>query len=122
MGGIINIDFDHPDETRSFAHGRVDIVRIGDSAVARLSLDPGWHWSTDVKPIAGTDNCQVRHVGYMVSGRLGVTMADGAEQEIGSGEAYVIEPGHDATVVGNVPVVAVEFSTTAAETYAKKPS
>lgn len=120
MGGITSVDFDHPDETRSFPHGRADIVRVGPSTIARLTLEPGWHWATDVKPIAGTDTCQVRHVGYLVSGRLQVTLADGTVQEIGPGAAYVIEPGHDAVVAGNDQFVAVEYSTPAAETYAKQ--
>lgn len=119
MGGITTVAFDHPDETRSFNHGHVDIVRIGTSTVAQLSLDPGWHWADDVKPLAGTEHCQVRHVGYMVSGRLKVIMQDGTEQEVEAGHAYVIEPGHDAMVVGNDRMVAIEFSTEAAESYAK---
>lgn len=119
MTGITTIAFDHPDESRTFAHGRSDIVRVGNSAVAQISLEPKWHWADDVKPLVGTDTCQVRHVGYLVSGRLRVTMDDGSELEIAPGQAYVIEPGHDAFVVGNDKVVAVEFSTEAAETYAK---
>ncbi len=119
MGGVTTVEFDRPDETRTFPHGQADIVRVGNATVARLSLDPGWHWASDVKPIAGTDTCQVRHVGYMVAGRLHVTMEDGTEQEIGPGQAYVIEPGHDARVVGNDKAISVEFSTPAAETFAK---
>ena len=122
MAGVTTIDFDRPDETRSFTHGRADIVRIGTSSVARLSLQPGWHWAEDVKPIAGTETCQVRHVGYMVSGRLRVKMADGTELDIGPGDAYVIEPGHDAEVVGNDQLVALEFATQAVETFAKTAS
>jgi hypothetical protein len=122
MDGVTSVDFDHPDETRTFPHGRADIVRVGPSTIARLTLEPGWHWAQDVKPIAGTDTCQVRHVGYMVSGRLKATMADGTELEIGPGEAYVIEPGHDAVVLGDNQVIGVEFSTPAAETFAKAAS
>lgn len=122
MGGIITINFDHPDETRKFPHGKADIVHVGESAVARLSLEPGWRWATDVKPIAGTESCQVRHVGFMAKGRLKVMMTDGTEQVVDSGGAYIIEPGHDAEVVGSEPVVAYEFSTVAAEAYAKKSS
>ena len=79
-----------------------------------LSLEPGWHWSEDIKPLAGTDTCQARHVGFMESGSLHVMMADGA-MDIGPGETYVIEPGHDAEVAGNEPVVALEFATQTAE-------
>ena len=119
MNGITTVAFGHPDETRSFSHGRVDIVRVGNSTMAQLSLEPGWHWEEDIKPLAGTERCQVRHVGYMIAGRLSVTMEDGSTQEITPGQTYVIEPGHDAAVVGNDVVLAVEFSTEAAETFAK---
>lgn len=119
MSGVVTIDFDHPDETRAFPHGRVDIVRAGPSTIAQLSLEPGWHWKEDVKPLAGTDTCQARHVGYMESGRLQVTMADGTKLEIGPGETYVIDPGHDARVIGNEPVVALEFASQTAEGFAK---
>jgi hypothetical protein len=54
MSGVTTIDFEHPDETRTITHGRVDIVRVGPSTIAQLSLEPGWHWSEDVKPLAGT--------------------------------------------------------------------
>jgi hypothetical protein len=115
----MGIDFDHPDETRSFANGTSDIVHVGESTIARLTLQPGWHWGDDVKPLAGTDSCQLRHVGYLVSGRLKVTMDDGTETTNEAGRAYVIEPGHDAWTVGDETVVALEFATRSAETFAK---
>jgi hypothetical protein len=121
MSGVTTVDFGHPDETRTFDHGRVDIVRVGPSTIAQLSLEPGWHWSKDVKPLAGTDTCQARHVGFMESGRLHVMMEDGTEMDIGPGETYVIEPGHDAKVVGNEPIVALEFATETAERFARIP-
>lgn len=95
-------------------------MRMGSSTIAQLRLEPGWHWATDVKPIAGTGTCQVRHAGYMISGRSKVTMADGSSKEIVAGDTYLIEPGHDAVVADTEPVVALEFSTTAAEIYAKQ--
>jgi hypothetical protein len=78
-----------------------------------------WRWSENVKPIVGTDSCQVLHTGYQVSGRLHVRLEDGTEEEVGPGEAYVIPPGHDAWVVGDEPVVTVEMSWVTAEEYAK---
>jgi len=121
VSGVTTIDFDHPDETRTFSHGRVEIVRVGPSTIARLSLEPGWHWSEHVKPLAGTETCQARHVGFMESGRLHVMMADGTQMDIGPGETYVIEPGHDAEVIGNESMVALEFATQAAEGFARIP-
>lgn len=119
MAGVSTIDFDRPDETRTFSHGRIDIVRVGSSSIARLSLEPGWHWDEHVKPVAGTETCQTRHVGYLAAGRLRVMMEDGTRLEIEPGESYVIEPGHDAEVIGNEPIIALEFVTQTAETFAK---
>jgi hypothetical protein len=58
-------------------------------------------------------------VGTVESGQLHVRHNDGTEVEISPGDAYVIEPGHDAWVVGSVPFVAYEFDSKAAESYAK---
>lgn len=114
------IDFEHPDETRTFGHGQVDIVHAGSSSIARLTFQPGWHWATDVKPIAGTNSCQVRHVGMVVSGHLHVKMDDGTELDLHPGDTYIIAPGHDGSVVGKETMVALEFSTPAADSFAKK--
>ena len=118
MGGVTSIDFDHPDETRTFTNGQWDIVHIGNSTVARATFQPGWHWGDDVKPLVGTDSCQQRHVGYLVSGSLRVRMEDGTEVTCCPGQAYVIEPGHDAWAEGDEPTVVMEFATRSAETYA----
>jgi hypothetical protein len=44
---------------------------------------------------------------------------DGTEQEIGPGQTYVIESGHDAWVVGSEPVVGFEFQSRTAEEFAR---
>lgn len=111
---------DSPDETRIFENGEVGVVSLGDFTASRLVLEPGWRWSENVKPIAGTDSCQVLHTGYQVSGHLHVRMDDGSEAEVGPGEAYVVPPGHDAWVVGDEPVVTVDMSSVTAEHYAKE--
>jgi len=111
---------DSPDETRTFENGKAEVVTLGDFTASRLVLKPGWRWSENVKPIAGTDSCQVPHTGYHVSGRMRVRMDDGTEEEVGPGEAYVIPPGHDAWVVGDEPVVTVDMSRVTAEHYAKE--
>ena len=113
-------NLDSPDETRTFENGKAQVVTLGDFSASRLVLEPGWRWSENVKPIAGTDSCQVLHTGYQVSGRLRVKMDDGTEKEYGPGDAYVIPPGHDGWVVGDEPVVTVDMSTVTAEHYAKE--
>ncbi|MGE3797685.1 MAG: cupin domain-containing protein [Thermomicrobiales bacterium] len=115
-----HIDFDHPDETRTFPNGRWDIVHAGSSTIARATMEPGWKWSNDVQPLVGSESCQHRHVGYGVSGRLKLIMDDGSAFTVDAGQTYIIEPGHDAEVVGNEPFIGVEFSQRSAEGYAKK--
>ena len=101
---------DSPEETRSFAdHGEANVVHVAGRPVMRNTYEPGWRWSEDVKPIAGTDSCQVKHLGYCLSGRMHVAMDDGGEQEIGPGDAVSIEPGHDAWVVGDEACVFLDF-------------
>jgi hypothetical protein len=92
---------------------------MGGTSAARLELEPGWRWSECIKPVAGTESCQVRHVGLVQSGTLHIAHDDGTELDIGPGQAYVIEPGHDAWVVGDEGFVAFEFEHTAAETFAR---
>ena len=119
MAGVQRLDFDSPDETRTPEKTRVDVVRLGDTTAARMTFEPGWKWSECVKPVAGTDSCQVRHIGVAQSGRLVVKHEDGTEAEVGPGDAYVIEPGHDAWVVGDERFVGFEFESRSAEEYAR---
>ena len=102
--------FDKPDETRMFqGNGMADMVMIAGRPVLRGTFEPGWRWSANVKPIAGTDTCQVSHLGYCMQGRMRVLMNDGSEQEITPGQIIAIPPGHDAEVVGNESCVFLDF-------------
>jgi uncharacterized cupin superfamily protein len=102
--------FDSPDETRPFeGNGHVDVVQVGGQGVGRGQFEPGWKWSTNLKPIAQTDSCEVSHLGYCVSGRMKVSMDDGGEFEIGPGEVAAIPPGHDAEVVGDEACIWIDF-------------
>lgn len=95
----------------------MDVVTLDEVAIGRFVFQPGWRWSRDVAPVVGTRSCQHRHLGYTISGTLGVRMDDGTEMTIGPGEAYEIPPGHDGWVVGEVPWESVEF--TSAHEFAK---
>ena len=119
MPGVQARPFDAPDETRTPDKTKIELVRMGGTNASRMSLERGWRWSESIKPIAGTDSCQMRHVGVLLSGTMHVAHDDGTEQEIGPGYAYVIEPGHDAWVVGGEPVVGFEFESRTAEEYAR---
>ena len=97
-------------ETRTIDKGKLEVVEVGGMTLSRATLEPGWKWSECVKPIVGTDSCEVPHRGYVVSGRLHLEMDDGNTVEIGPGDAYSIEPGHDAWVIGDETYVGIDFS------------
>jgi hypothetical protein len=100
------VNIDQPHERRPFAaHGHMDVVTMGDFTLGRGVFEPGWKWSEDVKPIAGTESCQARHTGICVSGQMTVRSDDGSELTIGPGDVVVLEPGHDAWTVGSQPCV-----------------
>jgi mannose-6-phosphate isomerase-like protein (cupin superfamily) len=120
MAGVEKRTFDSPDETRTPNKTRADVVHLGGTTAARLTLEPGWTWAECVKPVAGTESCQHRHVGVVQSGRMRVTHDDGTVLEIEPGEAYVIEPGHNAEVLGDEAFVGFEFEAKAAEEYARQ--
>jgi hypothetical protein len=102
-------DFAAPDEVRQFDKGRVELVNIGTGVVGRLVLDPGWRWSDSVKPLAGTELCEAPHFQYHVSGTLRIVAADGTEFDGTPGMVTSLPSGHDAFVVGDDPVVIVDF-------------
>ncbi len=100
-----------PDETRPFvAHGHAEMHTIGKhGSVMKGVFEPGWKWSQDVAPIAGTKSCQAPHLGHVVSGRMHIRMDDGTGMDIGPGDFFEIEPGHDAWVLGDEPCVLIDF-------------
>jgi hypothetical protein len=106
-----------PDEVRAPDKTRVEVVNLQGYTIGRLSFEPGWRWSTCVKPVVKTDLCQNSHVGHAVAGRIRVRMADGSEKTISAGESYTIPPGHDAWVEGNESFVGIEVLS--ADVYAK---
>jgi len=119
MAGVEKRDFDSPDETRTPDKTRVDVVHLGGTTAARFAMEPGWSWEACVKPVAGTESCQHRHLGVVQSGRMRVMHDDGTTVELGPGDAYVIEPGHNAEILGDEPFVGFEFAAKSAEEYAR---
>lgn len=112
MAGLERKRFDTPDEKRSFndEKGGVELVNVGAGTIGRATFHPGWKWSDHVRPIAGTDSCQVPHLGYVVSGRQVVRMDDGEELEIGPGDVISIPSGHDGWTLGDEPCVLIDFA------------
>ncbi|QSR27771.1 cupin [Nocardioides aromaticivorans] len=101
--------FSAPDETRSFERGVAEILTVGGTPIGRLTLQPGWRWSEHVKAIAGTELCEAPHFQYHVSGELGILMADGTELVARPGDVTSLPEGHDAWVIGDEPVVVVDW-------------
>jgi hypothetical protein len=117
MASLDKASFDAPHETRPFkAHGHVDVITLGGFTLGCGVFEPGWRWSEDVKPIAGTDSCQARHSGICIAGSMTVRSDDGSESTLSTGDVFVIEPGHDAWTVG--PEACVLYDTGVAA-YAK---
>jgi hypothetical protein len=105
-----HVSFDKPDDVREGANWRMELLNLdGGAQVGRITLQPGWRWSQDVKPVAGTELCMAPHQQYHLSGRLHVVMEDGTEFQAGPGEVTSIPAGHDAWVLGDEPVVAVDW-------------
>ena len=111
MASIDVKNINSPDETRPFADkGHADVLNVGDHVVLYGTFEPGWRWSDDLKPLAGTDSCQVEHIGYVLEGRMALRMDDGTEQEFGPGDTFHMPPGHDAWIVGDKPCVMIDIT------------
>ena len=110
-------NINQPDETRKFkANGHVEVVTLGDFTLGKGTFEPGWRWSIDVKPIAGTASCMTRHTGVIVSGSMAVLSDDGTRETYGPGDVFLMEPGHDAWIEGNEPCIVFD---TGVKAYAK---
>ncbi len=108
---MVTKSFNTPDETRKPSDKtKIEVVKLGDKEVLKTTFSPGWRWSTDIKPVAKTDLCGVHHMGYQVSGKMHIKLSDGQEVEIGPDDVADIPPGHDAWVVGDEPVVLIDFT------------
>lgn len=102
-------NFGAPDEVRKFDKGKLELIKIGGVTIGKATFEPGWKWSESVKPIAKTKSCLAPHFQYHVAGVLKVVMDDGTEKELKAGDVSLLPPGHDGRVVGNEPVVLVDF-------------
>jgi class 3 adenylate cyclase len=107
---VLRKNVNEPDELVEFPNVRTEIVHLGDMTVGRFVNAPGWRWSNDVRPRVGGEWCQIRHVGFIISGRLGCDFTDGSSVVFGPGDVFEIPPGHDGYTVGDEPVVQIEWT------------
>ena len=109
MAGVRRKPLSEPDEVRPYERGRTEIYELDEMVIGRMTMEPGWEWEKDVRPIAGTERCEYHHLGVCLSGVLRVELGDGSTADIGPQEAFEIPPGHLAWVIGDAPWVAVDF-------------
>jgi hypothetical protein len=86
----------------------VDVAKVGSGRVKRSIYPVGFRWSKDMAPQVGTDRCGFLHVGFLARGSVAGEYEDGCTFEFTAPAAVVIEPGHDAWVVGDEPAVLIE--------------
>jgi len=111
MAEMFASNIERDGEARNFAaHGGAALASAGAVTMMRGVFEPGWRWSQDVKPLAGSDSCQTHHMGYVISGRMHIVADDGSELDLGPGDLFDLPPGHDAEVVGNEPAVLLDVS------------
>jgi class 3 adenylate cyclase len=103
-------NLDRPDERREFPNGFGVVVEVGSHAVGQAVLQPGWRWSTDIRPAVGTPSCQIHHFHVVLAGRFAVRMDRGEEHEFVANDVVDVPPGHDAWVVGDEPAIVLDIS------------
>jgi quercetin dioxygenase-like cupin family protein len=109
--------FENPDTVKTFPKGKFETVSLGGMTIGRATYEPGWRWSEHVGKAQGLKECQVEHVGMVVSGRAMAAMTDGTNIETRAGDVFYIPPGHDSWVIGDEPYVSLHFL--GAEDYSK---
>lgn len=87
----------------------IDAVAAANGQVKRVIYPPGFRWSTHMKPVIGTDLCMHGHVGFLTAGRVKGQYRDGCAFDFAAPAVVVVEPGHDAWVVGREPAVLIQF-------------
>ncbi len=109
MATIEKRSLDQPKETRKLEKQKVESVTVAGITINRVTAEPGWRWSRNLGPAAGTKSCQMNHLIYVVSGGLKVRMDDGKEEELGPGDIGSVPPGHDGWTLGDKPAVWLEI-------------
>jgi class 3 adenylate cyclase len=110
MAEVTRGNLDAPDEVIEFPKITASLVDLGDLTVGLMVSEPGWRWSVHNRPKVGGEWCQARHIGVILSGRLGIEFSDGSSAEFGPNDVFDIPPGHDGFTIGDKPVVQVEWS------------
>src|SRR5262249_33876407 len=78
--------------------------------LGKVAPETGWGLYEHIRRSVGGGWCQVRHMGLVLSGRLGILYPDGTEVVYGPDDAFEIPPGHDGYTVGDEPCVQILFA------------
>jgi class 3 adenylate cyclase len=100
---------ERPDEEFSAENVVAGYVRLGDLTIGRVVQQPGWRWSTYMRPIVGGTSCQARHVGLLLQGGFHFEFEDGSTLDVGPNEVYEAGPGHDSWIVGDIEAISIEW-------------
>lgn len=102
----------HLADTEAEHHGLISkrTAELDGVAVTEVTFNAGAVWSTDLKPLAGTDLCELPHVALVTGGTLVVVMTDGEREEFSAGDVMLLPPGHDAWAAGDEACTFIEFS------------
>ena len=109
MATVEKKSLNQPEDTKKLQKAKKESVTVAGVTITRITAEPGWRWSKDLRPVGGTESCQVHHILYVVSGRLKVRMDDGKEEEFGPGEVGSVPPGHDGWTLGDKPAAWLEI-------------
>ena len=115
MATLSKKNFSNPDEKMTPEKTDMRIVDLAGTKMARIEVQPGWKWSECIKPIKKTESCEAKHIGIVQSGRMKLKHKDGSELEVGPGDAYIFEPGHDAWVLGDEAFIGFDLTQLAQE-------
>ena len=109
MSNVMKVSFEEGEiKTPDKAHSST--VKLGNFTMSKTTLQPGWSWSSCIKPIVGTESCQAGHVGVVIKGEMKVKHDDGTEDNFKAGDAYYLAPGHDGWIVSDDEFVSYEFT------------
>src|SRR5262245_38186736 len=102
--------FDDATDVRELPKGHARLVTLDETTVGIATWEPGWRWSTHLRPLVGTTSCPVHHLGYAMSGWMRFEADDGQVLDVGPHSVYEVPAGHDAQVIGDEPFVTVEWT------------
>ena len=76
MANLHTKNFSNADEVKNPPKAKAEVVKLGNVNASKLVLEPGWKWSTCIKPIVGGESCQAGHVELVISGGMTCTHDD----------------------------------------------